>query len=349
MAMPPPDRGLPALSVGITTRNRPVSLVRCLASLEVLGDLVTDIIVVDDSSDRPVGPVLADLPAMLSNKLTLISQPGRQGYIVARNTMVRLAKSDCVMLLDDDACLMDEGGVRRALALMVGNPEVGAVAFAMAEVGGRPWPAAMQPSPATCISYVAAYIGFAHLLRRRLFLELGGYRESFRFYGEEKDYCSSAAERGLRRGVRPRCPRGAHRRSGGTQRGSISSLREPERLPALTLQRTAAAATRDRAVAPGAVCEDASSRSCSRSRRARLGRARAPCRAPRSPSRAQARDVGQRETLAMASPGFAGVWSGAGCLMARQPPCLFVNSGILGMQSFSKYIREAMALVIAAG
>src|SRR5204863_5634 len=32
-------------------------------------------------------------------------------------------------------------------------------------------------------------IGFAHLLRRSLFLRLGGYRESFQFYGEEKEYC----------------------------------------------------------------------------------------------------------------------------------------------------------------
>jgi GT2 family glycosyltransferase len=36
---------------------------------------------------------------------------------------------------------------------------------------------------------VPSFIGFAHLLRRRVFVDLGGYRPGFVFYGEEKDYC----------------------------------------------------------------------------------------------------------------------------------------------------------------
>jgi len=63
------------------------------------------------------------------------------------------------------------------------------VACAMAHEDGTPWPTSMQPSPAQYLSYVPAYIGFAHLLRRRLFLDLGSYRPLFYFYGEEKDYC----------------------------------------------------------------------------------------------------------------------------------------------------------------
>jgi GT2 family glycosyltransferase len=47
----------------------------------------------------------------------------------------------------------------------------------------------MQPSLANYACYVTAYIGFATLLRREKFLSLGGYRELFYFYGEEKEYC----------------------------------------------------------------------------------------------------------------------------------------------------------------
>lgn len=184
-----PEGRTPRLSVGIATRNRPVSLARCVASLAVLGDLVDQIIVVDDSSEMPVRPALEALPAALLAKLTFISQPGQQGPIVARNTMVRLARSEFVMLLDDDAFLVDEGGVRHAFELLVNHADVGAVACAMADADGSPWPSSMQPSPVEYVSYVAAYIGFAHLLRRRLFLDLGSYRQLFHFYGEEKDYC----------------------------------------------------------------------------------------------------------------------------------------------------------------
>src|SRR4029079_14358658 len=35
----------------------------------------------------------------------------------------------------------------------------------------------------------SVFIGFAHLGRGAVFLELSGYRESFEFYGEEKDFC----------------------------------------------------------------------------------------------------------------------------------------------------------------
>ena len=80
------------LTVGITTRNRPHSLRRCLASLTVLGDLLSEVIVVDDSSDAPVQPLLADVPPPVRERLVLIEQPGRRGYIVARNTIVRLRR-----------------------------------------------------------------------------------------------------------------------------------------------------------------------------------------------------------------------------------------------------------------
>ncbi|OFW26924.1 MAG: hypothetical protein A3H97_21995 [Acidobacteria bacterium RIFCSPLOWO2_02_FULL_65_29] len=177
------------LTVGIATRNRPKALVRCLASIALINDMVTEIIVVDDASDPPVGPVLGEAPKAIADKIRFMEQPAGSGYIVARNAMMRLASTEYVLLLDDDAYLIDARAVRHALDVAQKNPDVGAVACAQAEADGSPWPAAMQPSPVEYVCYVAAYIGFAHLLRRSVFLQLGGYQESFHFYGEEKDYC----------------------------------------------------------------------------------------------------------------------------------------------------------------
>ena len=43
-----------------------------------------------------------------------------------------------------------------------------------------------------------SFIGFAHLVRRDVFVAIGGYRESFEFYGEEKDFCLRLIDAGYR-------------------------------------------------------------------------------------------------------------------------------------------------------
>jgi GT2 family glycosyltransferase len=65
---------------------------------------------------------------------------------------------------------------------------VAAVGFAMAAPDGAPWPKHMQASPASHPCFIASYIGFAHLIRRQAFLEVGGYRALYQ-HGEEKDCC----------------------------------------------------------------------------------------------------------------------------------------------------------------
>jgi GT2 family glycosyltransferase len=180
-----------ALTVGVTTRNRRQSLVRCLDSLELLGDLMTEIIIVDDSSDRPVADWLLALRPSLGARTRIIRQSDSEGYIVGRNTIMRLATNEYVLLLDDDACLVNGTGFSEALALMEQHAEVAAIGCAQAEADGSPWPARMQPAPVTYRCQVASFIGFAHLLRRRSFHEVGGYREELHFYGEEKGLCAS--------------------------------------------------------------------------------------------------------------------------------------------------------------
>jgi len=91
--------------------------------------------------------------------------------------------------LDDDTRLLSLESVESAIRVMRSDARAGAVAFAQAESDGRPWPERMQPSPVRAPSVVSSFIGFAHLVRRAVFLELSGYRESFEFYGEEKDFC----------------------------------------------------------------------------------------------------------------------------------------------------------------
>jgi GT2 family glycosyltransferase len=99
------------------------------------------------------------------------------------------APTEYVLLCDDDACLLEARTVREGLEIMEGDPSVAAVGFAMAGADGAPWPKHMQASPSSSRCFIPSYIGFAHLIRRSAFLEVGGYDALYRFHGEEKDCC----------------------------------------------------------------------------------------------------------------------------------------------------------------
>jgi GT2 family glycosyltransferase len=180
------------LTVGITTRNRPDSLRRCVESLRHIAHLSPEILVFDDASEVAASSTLAPQP-----NLRIIRDARGPGNIVGRNTLMRGASTNQVLLLDDDAALVEGTAVERALAIIAHDDQVAAIAFAQANEDGRPWPESMQPARGQSARYVTAFIGFAHLLRRDVFLRLGGYRESFVFYGEEKDYCLRLLDQGL--------------------------------------------------------------------------------------------------------------------------------------------------------
>lgn len=182
------------LTVGITTRNRPDALRRCLASIaRVLGSGI-EVLVFDDGSDVPAAQQLAGEPV----PARFIRDERGPGYIAGRNELVTQAANEFVLLLDDDAVLIERGAIERAIRVLERDDRVAAVAFAQAEQDGRPWPERMQPGRSAVAARVPSFIGFAHLLRRRVFLQLGGYRADFVCYGEEKDYCLRLLDAGYR-------------------------------------------------------------------------------------------------------------------------------------------------------
>ena len=185
------------LTIGVTTRNRPAALQRCIRSLTHLHPLIARVVVFDDASDMNVGE-LVHSAAPRGVDVRVIRDEGAVGNIAGRNRLVREAATDLVLLLDDDAVILEAAPVERAMRVMMTDPGVAAVAFAQGEADGRRWPERMQPASAREAVYVPAFIGFAHLLRRGTFLALGGYRERLVFYGEEKDFCVRALDAGHR-------------------------------------------------------------------------------------------------------------------------------------------------------
>lgn len=178
------------LSIGITTRDRPRSIDACLRSIASVLGPGHDVMVYDDASSQPVAPIARAIERLHVRIFRREAPMGAApGCLAGRNHLVREARHECVLLLDDDAVLLDASAIERAMAVLEGDPRAGAVAFAQAERDGQPWPIGMQPAPSRAASTITAYIGFAHLVKRGVFLELGGYRERLVFYGEEKEYC----------------------------------------------------------------------------------------------------------------------------------------------------------------
>ena len=186
------------LSVGIASRGRAASLARCIASLEPLDDLLDEVIVVDDGSVEPLeAPVRASLSAAAQRKLRMIRfAPGR-GLAAARSECVRQARSPWVLNLDDDAVIVSADAVRQALRTIAADPGIFAVAFAQAQADGTPWPVGAQPASVDYPCRTAAFIGFAHLVRRETFVSLGGFRAQLVINGEERELCLRALDAGL--------------------------------------------------------------------------------------------------------------------------------------------------------
>ena len=184
------------LTIGITTRNRPAALERCLRSLALVADLSPEVLVLDDASSPPVAGQVASWAPPVA--VRVLRDERGAGCAAGRNRLVREASGRAVFLMDDDAALLDAAGIDRAVRLLDADRTLGAIAFAQCDLAGARWDEGMQPSRSRVTCYVPAFIGYAHLVRRDVFVALGGYRESFGIIGEEKELCLRLLDAGYR-------------------------------------------------------------------------------------------------------------------------------------------------------
>ena len=188
------------LTIGITTRNRPDALRRCLRSLAAVAHLSPEIIVFDDASSTPVASVW--LEAIYRCQSVCIRDVRAPGYIAGRNRLMREAPTPAVLLMDDDAALV-ERCVNRSRDEAIGRtrrvaPSRSRKAEGTGEMGQSD---AAEPKRRAVLRAIVHRL--CALLRRDVFVAIGGYRESFEFYGEEKDYCLRLIEAGYRTSIFP--------------------------------------------------------------------------------------------------------------------------------------------------
>ena len=176
-------------TVVITSKDRCDDLREALRSC-VVQTANPEIIVIDDASnDSTADMVRSEFP-----QVRLIEHLQSMGLVYGRNEAAFLATGDIIFSIDDDAIFTTPKVIEQTL-MEFDEPSVGAVAIPFVDVKKSPEIRQQAPSSNECW-VTDRYIGTAHAVRRELFLELEGYRESYFHQGEERDFCIRLLEAG---------------------------------------------------------------------------------------------------------------------------------------------------------
>lgn len=184
------------VAVVIPSRNRPLALLRALASVRCQTHPPDELIVVDDASTPPLRDLLKAEPDVL-----VVTNATRRGAAFSRNRGVEVASSELIAFLDSDDYWAPEK-LERQGALFSARPETDLVYCDQYVVDAAQ---RTRPSGKTMVSknVLKHLIGFwtapntsTIMMRRSSFLRLGGFDETLTSC-QDHDLWMRIATRGL--------------------------------------------------------------------------------------------------------------------------------------------------------
>ena len=187
------------LSIVIPTCNRAAHLSRCIDAVRGTAQAIYEIIVVDGAGDDATKAVLDDAQQAIGQRLRIIREPRREGFVRAANKGFRAALGRYVMWLNDDARPLP-GALDRALEQLAFSPRtVGMLAlFHRAHTDRNIAFEAMHLGQAYHLLHVRGtlYANFG-LAARALFERLGYFDERYFLYGADPDFSLKVWHAGL--------------------------------------------------------------------------------------------------------------------------------------------------------
>ncbi len=175
------------VSIGIPTRDRWDTLQLTLAKLEGQGYSGFETIVVDDGSATPMPPALsARFPWV-----RFVRFEKTEGICARRNWLARTLSTPFMLYLDDDSFPV-AGDLAAACDWLESRPRALSLAFQICQSDAGPDPDLTAMAPMR----LRDFNGGGALLRRDLFLSLGGFEEKFTYYLEEPELCMRALQAG---------------------------------------------------------------------------------------------------------------------------------------------------------
>jgi len=165
-------------SVLICSKNGGLKLERLLAQLALHSEQIDEIILVDDGSDPPLS----------INKFEgyFIQNAKSEGLISSRNHLASKASNEAMLFLDDDVVIHDFSVFTKGVELLLSSTTVGAVAFCQEGLDGQRLP--LQPIYSKHPSQIPTYFGWAHLIRRSSWEQVGPFCELFKYGYEESEF-----------------------------------------------------------------------------------------------------------------------------------------------------------------
>lgn len=198
----------PSVSALIVNYKSGPYAVECIHSLLKQKYAPLQIIVVDNASGD--GSVNL-LRSTFGNVITLIESPDNLGFGQANNLAASHANGDYLLLVNPDACLLDQEFISTLISFVEKQPDIGIAGPEIHEPGKRKYvlPKKKYPSEGRLGnknsleqlpgSY-AWILGACMCIKRNLFIQIGGFDPEFFLYGEDTDICLRVRKAGYRVG-----------------------------------------------------------------------------------------------------------------------------------------------------
>ena len=182
----------PRVTFMIATHNRVDELAKTLAACLKQTALSHEILVVDDAStDGTFETVRERFP-----EVDIVCNLVNKGSIASRNDILRRARGDYIIALDDDSRFVDGDACAKIVARLDAEPDLGILAF---QVVGPENPSSM--TPAGCLSgewHASSFVCCGAAIRRTMLHRTGLFPEFFYHAYEEPDLALRAWDAGYR-------------------------------------------------------------------------------------------------------------------------------------------------------
>ncbi len=169
------------VSVMIATKNRPADLRRVCCVLRQLNPTPLEILITADGcTDETVALVKAEMP----NAKMIVNAKGK-GSVASRDRMMREARGDLVLALDDDSYPEQLDCIARFAPIFEKRPQLAVLHFPQRS---DEYPATLEQQEFGPERLTHSFASSGAVLRRSTYLQLPGFESRFFHMYEEPDY-----------------------------------------------------------------------------------------------------------------------------------------------------------------